>query len=111
MMPARPGVALTPPQFRTEANAVRIEALILDQGRPVAGLTAADRATLLTFDHTVSLGPRDTTPDALAPRLQALTPQGQTSLVDAVTTALVWGDGARAADAGVRLQRRRGLRE
>ena len=138
------------PQFRTEANAVRIEALVLEDGRPVAGLTAADlvvtdngrpqtirvrplerepidvalaldvsdsvrgarldalraaalalvgqltpadRATLLTFDHTLSLGPRDAAPDALAPRLRALTPQGRTSLVDAVTTALVWSTG------------------
>jgi len=141
-------LATLAPQFRTEANAVRIEALILDDGRPIAGLTAADlvvtdngrpqtvrvrplerepidvalaldvsdsvrgaqlehlraaalalvgrltpadRATLLTFDHTLSLGPRDAAPDALAPRLRALTPQGRTSLIDAVATALVWG--------------------
>jgi VWFA-related protein len=138
------------PQFRTEANAVRIEALVLEDGRPISGLTAADvvvtdngqaqkirvrplagepidvalaldvsesvrgaqlehlraaaltligqltpadRATLLTFDHTLSLGPRDSAPDALAPRLRALTPQGMTSLVDAVTAALVWSTG------------------
>src|SRR4029453_5030956 len=56
-------------------------------------LTPADRATLLTFDHTLSLGPRDAAPDALAPRLRALTPHGLTSLVDAVTTALVWSTG------------------
>ena len=143
-------LATLAPQFRTEANAVRIEALVLDDGRPVPGLTAADlvvtdngrpqtirvrplereaidvalaldvsdsvrgarldalraaalalvgqltpadRATLLTFDHTLSLGPRDAAPDALAPRLRALTPQGRTSLVDAVTTALVWSTG------------------
>ena len=143
-------LAVLAPQFRTEANAVRIEALVLEDGRPVAGLTAADlvvtdngrpqtirvrplerepidvalaldvsdsvrgaqldalraaalalvgqltpadRATLLTFDHTLSLGPRDAAPDALAPRLRALTPQGRTSLVDAVTTALVWSTG------------------
>ena len=143
-------LATLAPQFRTEANAVRIEALVLDDGRPVPGLTAADlvvtdngrpqtirvrplerepidvalaldvsdsvrgaqldalraaalalvaqltpadRATLLTFDHTLSLGPRDAAPDALAPRLRALMPQGRTSLVDAVTTALVWSTG------------------
>ena len=143
-------LATLAPQFRTEANAVRIEALVLDNGRPVPGLTAADvvvtdngrpqtirvrplereaidvalaldvsdsvrgaqldhlrgaalalvgqltaadRATLLTFDHTLSLGPRDASPDALAPRLRALTPQGLTSLVDAVTAALVWSTG------------------
>ena len=143
-------LATLAPQFRTEANAVRIEALVLDDGRPVPGLTAADlvvtdngrpqtirvrplereaidvalaldvsdsvrgaqldhlrgaalalvgqltaadRATLLTFDHTLSLGPRDASPDALAPRLRALTPQGLTSLVDAVTAALVWSTG------------------
>jgi Ca-activated chloride channel family protein len=143
-------LATLAPQFRTEANAVRIEALVLEDGRPVPGLTAADfsvtdngrpqtirvrplerepidvalaldvsdsvrgarlehlraaalalvaqltpadRATLLTFDHTLSLGPRDAAPDALAPRLRALTPQGRTSLVDAVTTALVWSTG------------------
>jgi VWFA-related protein len=143
-------IATLATQFRTEANAVRIEALILEDGRPVAGLTAADlivtdngrpqtirvralerepidvalaldvsdsvrgaqlehlqaaalalvgrltaadRATLLTFDHTLSLGPRDAAPDALAPRLRALTAHGRTSLIDAVTTALVWGAG------------------
>lgn len=142
--------ALAPPQFRTEVDAVRIEALVLDKGRPVAGLTAADfavtdngqpqtirvrplehepidlaialdvsgsvrgarlehlragalalvgqltpadRATLLTFDHALSLGPRDAAADLLEGRLRALTPQGRTSLVDAVTTALVWGTG------------------
>jgi VWFA-related protein len=143
-------VAALAAQFRTEANAVRIEALVLDGGRPVAGLTAADvvvtdngrpqtirmrvlerepidvalaldvsdsvrgarlnhlraaalalvaqlspadRATLLTFDHTLSLGPRDAAPEALVPRLRTLTPQGLTSLVDAVTAALVWSAG------------------
>jgi VWFA-related protein len=142
--------ALAAPQFRTEVDAVRIEALVLDKGRPVAGLAAtdfvvtdngqpqavrvrpleqepidvaialdvsgsvrgprlehlragalallgqlvpADRATLLTFDHALSLGPRDGAAGALEARLRALTPQGRTSLVDAVTTALVWGTG------------------
>jgi len=142
--------AVAPAQFRTEVDAVRIEALVLDKGRPVGGLVAADfavtdngqpqtirvrplehepidvaialdvsgsvrgarlehlrggalalvgqltpadRATLLTFDHALSLGPRDAAPGALEARLRALTPQGRTSLVDAVTTALVWGTG------------------
>jgi len=142
--------AVAPPQFRTEVDAVRIEALVLDKGRPVAGLAAADfvvtdngqpqtvrvrplehepidvaialdvsgsvrgtrldhlragalalvgqltpadRATLLTFDHALSLGPRDAAGGALEARLRALTPQGRTSLIDAVTTALIWGTG------------------
>jgi len=142
--------AVAPPQFRTEVDAVRIEALVLDKGRPVAGLasadfvvtdngqpqivrvrplehepidvaialdvsgsvrgarlehlragalalvgqlTPADRATLLTFDHALSLGPRDAAAGALMARLRALTPQGRTSLIDAVSTALVWSTG------------------
>jgi VWFA-related protein len=136
------------PQFRATADAVRVEALVTDDGRPVAGLTAGDfvltdngapqtirvrplgrdpidvaialdvsgslqgerlerlragalafagllgpddRATLLTFDHAVSLGPRDATPGELEARLRALGSQGRTSLVDAITAALVWG--------------------
>jgi VWFA-related protein len=139
-----------PPQFRTTADVVRVEALITDDGRPVAGLSAEDlvvtdngtsqairvrplgrdpidvaialdvsgslqgerlerlragalsfvgllgaddRATLLTFDHAVSLGPRDVTPRELEARLKALGSQGRTSLVDAITAALVWGTG------------------
>jgi VWFA-related protein len=134
-------------QFRASVDAVRVEALVIDDGRPVAGLTAADfvvtdngarqviavrplarepidvtialdvsasvrgsrlgmlqsgvmallaqlteadRATLLTFDHALTLGPRDAAPGALAARLRMLTAQGRTSLVDAATTALVW---------------------
>lgn len=137
-------------QFRTNIDVVRVEALVLDDGRPVAGLTAADfvvtdngaaqtvrvralarepidvaialdvsgsvagsrlerlraaalalvgqltpadRATLLTFDHALSLGPRDAVPAALDERLRGLTAQGRTSLVDAATTALVWSIG------------------
>jgi VWFA-related protein len=137
-------------QFRTNVDVVRVEALVLDDGRPVAGLTAADfvvtdngaaqtvrvralarepidgaialdvsgslagdrlerlraaalalvgqltpadRATLLTFDHALSLGPRDAEPAALDARLRGLTAQGRTSLVDAATTALVWSIG------------------
>lgn len=136
------------PQFRTTVDAVRVEALITDDGRPVAGLTAGDlvltdngapqtirvrplgrdpidvaialdvsgslqgerlerlragalafvgllgpddRATLLTFDHAVSLGPRDVGARELEARLRALGSQGRTSLVDAITAALVWG--------------------
>jgi hypothetical protein len=135
------------PQFRASVDAVRVEALVLDHGRPVAGLTAADfvvtddgvrqaiavrplarepidvaialdvsasvrgsrlgllqsgvhalitqltaadRTTLLTFDHAIVLGPRDVEPAAIEARLRALTAQGRTSLIDAVTTALVW---------------------
>jgi VWFA-related protein len=137
-------------QFRTSVDVVRVEALVLDDGRPVGGLTAADfavtdngiaqairvralirepidvaialdvsgsvagsrlerlraaalalvgqltpadRATLLTFDHALSLGPRDAAPAALEQRLRDLGAQGRTSLVDAATTALVWSMG------------------
>ena len=137
-------------QFRTSVDVVRVEALVLEDGRPVAGLTAADfsvtdngvaqairvralarepidvaialdvsgsvagdrlerlraaaralvgqltpadRATLLTFDHALSLGPRDANPAALEARLRGLGAQGRTSLVDAATTALVWSIG------------------
>ena len=135
------------PQFRASVDAVRIEALVLEGGRPVPGLTAADfavtdngapqvisvrpltrepidvvialdvsasvrgrrlaeleagvralvaqltpadRATLLTFDHALALGPRDVVPAAIEDRLRGLTAQGRTSLIDAATTALVW---------------------
>jgi VWFA-related protein len=138
------------PQFRASVDAVRVEALVLDRGRPVPGLTAADfavtdngapqviavrplardpidvaialdvsasvrgsrldllqsgvnalirqltsddRATLLTFDHAIALGPRDVEPAAIEERLRTLTAQGGTSLIDAVTTALVWSAG------------------
>jgi len=138
------------PQFRASVDVVRIEALVLDKGRPVAGLgagdftvtddgaaqtiavraltrqpidvaialdvsssvrgerlerlreaagalvgllTPQDRATLVTFDHQVTLGPRDVGPHALDARLAAIVAGGRTSLIDAVTTALVWGGG------------------
>ena len=138
------------PQFRASVDVVRIEALILDKGRPVGGLgagdfsvtdngsaqaitvralarqpidvaialdvsssvrgqrlerlrqaagalvgllTPQDRATLVTFDHEVTLGPRDASPHALDARLAAITDGGRTALVDAVTAALVWGGG------------------
>jgi VWFA-related protein len=143
-------VATALPQFRASVDVVRIEALVLHRGRPLAGLgagdfmvtdngvaqaitvralarqpidvaialdvsnsvrgerlerlreaagaligqlTPQDRATLITFDHEVTLGPRDAGPRALDARLAAIVDGGRTSLVDAVTTALVWGGG------------------
>jgi VWFA-related protein len=137
-------------QFRASVDGVRVEALVLANGRPVAGLeaadfvvtdngapqaitvrslarepidvaialdvsssvrgprlerlragvialvsllTPADRATLLSFDHALALGPRDALAPQLVPRLHALTSQGRTSLVDAATSALVWSLG------------------
>ena len=142
--------AIAPPQFRASVDVVRLEALVLQNGRPVAGLSAADftvtdngapqtitvralarqpidvaialdvsssvrgdrlerlrqaagtlvglltpqdRATLVTFDHQLTLGPRDVSPQALEARLAALAAGGRTALIDAVTTALVWGGG------------------
>lgn len=143
--------ALAPtPQFRASVDLVRIEALALERGRPIGGLTAADfrvtdngaaqtitvhplgtegvdvvvaldtsgsvqgerlahlqagtralvaqltpqdRASLLVFNHALLLDPADATPGILGPRIAALTAQGRTSLLDAVTTALVWSAG------------------
>jgi VWFA-related protein len=139
-----------PPQFRASVDVVRIEALVMDKGRPVAGLgagdftvtdngaaqtidvralarqpidvaialdvsssvrgerlerlrqaagtlvgllTPQDRATLVTFDHQVTLGPHDVSPRALEGRLAVIADGGRTALIDAVTTALVWGGG------------------
>jgi VWFA-related protein len=141
---------VAPPQFRTSVDVVRIEALVLDGGRPIAGLraddfavtdngdaqtitvrtlarapidvaialdvsssvrgarltrlrqaagtlvgllTPQDRATLVTFDHQLTLGPRDASPHALDARLASLAAGGRTALIDAVTAALVWGGG------------------
>jgi VWFA-related protein len=141
---------IAPPQFRASVDVVRIEALVLENGRPVAGLgardftvtdngaaqtiavralarqpidvaialdvsssvrgtrlerlrqaagalvgllTPQDRATLVTFDHEVTLGPRDAAPHALDARLAAIADGGRTALIDAVTAALVWGGG------------------
>jgi VWFA-related protein len=138
------------PQFRASVDVVRMEALVLDGGKPVRGLTARDfavtdqgiaqavevgpltgqpidvaivvdvsssvrgsqlerlraaaralvglltprdRATLVTFDHLVTLGPRDGPPAGLEPQLTALEAGGGTALVDAVTTALAWSAG------------------
>jgi VWFA-related protein len=140
------------PQFRASVDVVRIEALVLDDGRPVAGLTAADfavtdngapqtiavrplarqpldvaitldtsssvrgkrldqlreaarsliaqlgpddRATLVTFNHALTLGPRDAAPATLASHLAGLEGRGRTSLIDAVTTALAWNSDRR----------------
>lgn len=143
--------ALAPtPQFRASVDLVRIEALALERGRPIGGLTAADfrvtdngaaqtitvhplgtegvdvvvaldtsgsvqgerlahlqagtralvaqltpqdRASLLVFNHALLLDPADATPGILGPRIAALNAQGRTSLLDAVTTALVWSAG------------------
>ena len=142
--------ALAAGQFRASVDVVRIDALVLRNGRPVAGLTAADfvvtdngrpqtvtvrplarqpidavvaldtsdsvrgpvlerlraaagalvaeltpddRATLVTFGHTVTLGPREIRPDALGPALQGLAAHGGTALLDAVTSALAWAVG------------------
>jgi VWFA-related protein len=138
------------PQFRTSVDVVRIEALVVDRGRPVPGLTARDfavtdngapqditvralarqpidvavaldisssvkgerlerlrgaaralvglltpqdRATLVTFDHHLTLGPRDVEPAALELRLATIAAGGRTALVDAITAALVWSGG------------------
>lgn len=138
------------PQFRASVDVVRIEALVLGDGRPVPGLgardfavtdngtpqtitvralarqpidvaivldvsdsvrgrrlerlrqaagtlvgllTPEDRATLLTFDHHVTLGPRDVSAHALDERLAAIAAGGRTALIDALTAALVWSGG------------------
>ena len=138
------------PQFRASIDVVRIEALVLNGRRPVAGLatgdftvtdngvaqaiavralarqpidvtialdlsasvrgerlerlrqaagaligllTPQDRATLVTFDHQVTLGPRDASSQALEARLAAIGAGGPTALIDAMTAALVWAGG------------------
>ena len=150
LLAASLAVAAAAPQFRASVDVVRIEALIVDRGRPVAGLAAGDftvtdngaaqtitvralarepidvsialdvsssvsgarlerlrqaastlvglltpqdRATLVTFDHQLTLGPRDASPHALDARLAAIAAGGRTSLIDAVTAALVWSGG------------------
>jgi VWFA-related protein len=150
LLAASLAVAAAAPQFRTSVDVVRIEALVIDRGRPVAGLAAGDftvtdngaaqtitvralarepidvaialdvsgsvrgerlerlrqaaatlvglltpqdRATLVTFDHQVTLGPRDVSPHALDARLAAIVAGGPTALIDAVTAALVWSGG------------------
>ena len=71
----------------------RLERLRQAAGALVGLLTPQDRATLVTFDHEVTLGPRDVRSHALDARLAAIVAGGRTSLIDAVTTALVWGGG------------------
>ena len=71
----------------------RLERLRQAAGALVGLLTPQDRATLVTFDHEVTLGPRDASPHALDARLAAIAAGGRTALVDAVTAALVWGGG------------------
>ena len=71
----------------------RLERLRQAAGTLVGLLTPQDRATLVTFDHQLTLGPRDVSPQALEARLAALAAGGRTALIDAVTTALVWGGG------------------
>lgn len=142
--------ALLAGQFRASVDVVRLDALVLQDGRPVAGLgaadfavtdngdrqvievrplarlpidvvvaldtsdsvrgprldrlreaalaliaqlTPADRATLATFNHMVTLGPRDTAPDTLSTLVHGITARGDTALVDAVVAALAWSWG------------------
>jgi hypothetical protein len=59
----------------------------------LARLSPRDRATLITFDHRLAVGPTDAAPDALQERIATLTAGGSTSLVDAVTSALAWSTG------------------
>jgi VWFA-related protein len=142
--------AAAAPQFRASVDVVRLEALVLDNGTPVTGLTARDfvvtdegatqaievrpladqaidvavvldvsssvrgsrldrlragaqtlvaqltprdRATLITFDHVVTLGPRDAAPAQLDSHFASIEAGGRTALTDAVTTALAWSTG------------------
>jgi VWFA-related protein len=142
--------ALLAGQFRASVDVVRLDALVLQNGRPVAGLgaadfavtdngapqvievrpverlpidvvvaldtsdsvrgprldrlreaalaliaqlTPADRATLATFNHMVTLGPRDTAPGPLSTLVKGITARGETALVDAVAAALAWSWG------------------
>ena len=71
----------------------RLDRLRRRRARSSASSTSQDRATLVTFDHHVTLGPRDGSPAALDARLSALAAGGRTALVDAVTAALVWSGG------------------
>lgn len=56
-------------------------------------LTPEDRATLVTFNHALTLGPRDAAPASLITFLRRLEADGSTGLVDAATSGLVWGWG------------------
>jgi VWFA-related protein len=143
-------LAAAAPQFRASVDIVRTEALVLDGGKPLTGLSArdfavtdqgapqtievrplanqpidvavvldvsssvrgsrldrlragaqalvgqltpTDRATLVTFDQLVTLGPRDGAPAELGSHLAAIQAGGRTALTDAVTTALAWSTG------------------
>jgi VWFA-related protein len=68
----------------------RLDHLRAATGTLLEGLSPRDRVTLVSFTHTVSLGPADAAPEALRPRLAALAADGATSLLDATATALVW---------------------
>jgi VWFA-related protein len=71
----------------------RLERLRL-AARTLSGLlTREDRATLVTFDQRVTLGPQDVDARALDGRLDAIAAGGRTALIDAVTAALVWSAG------------------
>jgi VWFA-related protein len=142
--------AATTAQFRASVDIVRLEALVLDDGTPLTGLTPRDfvvtdqgarqtvevrpladqpidvaivldvsssvrgprlerlragaqalvtlltprdRASLVTFDQIVTLGPRDAAPAQLASHLATIEAGGRTALTDAVTTALAWSTG------------------
>ena len=75
-------------------------------GTLVGLLTPQDRATLVTFDHQVTLGPRDVRPHALDARLAAIVAGGRTSLDRRGDDGAGVGRRPRAADAHPRLQRR-----
>jgi VWFA-related protein len=56
-------------------------------------LSPTDRATLIAFNHQLTIGPVDAAPAALRPRLTTIAAGGATSLVDAASAALVWSTG------------------
>jgi VWFA-related protein len=150
VLPLALATLTSPVQFRASVDVVRIEALAVERGRPIGGLTAADfrltdngaaqtitvrplgaegvdvvvaldtsgsvegerlehlqagtralvgqlgprdRASLLAFNHALLLDPADAQAAIVAARIGDLTAQGRTSLVDAVTAALVWSAG------------------
>jgi VWFA-related protein len=56
-------------------------------------LSSTDRATLISFNHQLTIGPVDAAPAAVRPRLASIVADGPTSLIDATTAALVWSAG------------------